>query len=178
MTERSMYPEDNVMFSTLSDDANVWLHAANRPLLPEEADRVLSHVTTFRSTWRSHGRLVVSDAELIEDRLLVIAAEVPGGGLSGCGIDKSLHTLDAVALELNFAWVGGLDVVFRDAAGQLQTATRSAFRGLSEAGAVEAQTPVVDLAVSRLLDLRRRGIEVPLASSWHARLLASASDQP
>ncbi len=172
-----MYPKDDVMFSTLSDDANVWLHAANRSLLPEEADRVLSHVKAFRSTWRSHGRLVVSDAELIDDRLLVIAAEVPGGGLSGCGIDKSLHTLDAVALELNFAWVGGLDIVFRGADGKIQTASRSAFRGLSESGAVDGQTPVVDLAVSRLDELRRRGIEVPLASSWHSRLLSSASHQ-
>ncbi len=166
-----MYPEDNMMFSTLSDDANVWLYAADRRLSRVHAEQVLAHVHAFRSTWRSHGREVVSDCELIEDRLLVVAAEVPGGELSGCGIDKSLHTLDALARELDFGWVGGLDIVFRDRDGQLKTATRSAFRALASNGAVNGQTPVVDLAVERLADIRRRGLEVPLASNWHAQFL-------
>lgn len=166
-----MYPANNMMFSTLSDDASVWLYAADRRLDHASAEHVQAHVNAFRNTWRTHGREVVSDCELIEHRLLVVAAEVPGGSMSGCGIDKSLHTLDNLARELGFTWVSGLHVVFLDQQGQLQTTTRPGFRALAADGTVNGQTPVVDLAAERLGEVRRRGLHVPLSQSWHAQFL-------
>jgi len=171
MIDRPMYPADNLKFTTLSDDTRVWLYAADRRLTSQQAEAVRARLRTFMATWDSHARNVVSELALVDNRLLVVGAEVPGGSISGCGIDKSLHTLDSLARELDFVWVNGLHIVYRDQQGQYQTASRSEFKTLAARGEVDGETPVVDLAMQHLGHLRGRGLEVPLATSWHSRFL-------
>lgn len=157
-------------FEKLPDEADVWIHAADRTLGPDAAARLESALDNLMSAWSSHGRRVLGARAVLDRRLVVVAAWVADGTISGCGIDKSLHVLDEVASEHGFEWVDGLSVVYRTRDGDFEACSRSEFRRLAENGSVDAGTPVVDLSVRSLGPLRSKGLESPAADSWHARV--------
>jgi len=157
------------LFPRLSDAARLWIYAADRDLQPHEQSAVEAAMDEFCSTWTSHRRPVYGAAQMLLGRFLVVAAEIPGGDVSGCGIDASVHALDAVAAQHGFGWLPGLYVFYRDAGG-VQAVPRGRFRELARAGAVTARTHVFDLGVATLGELRRGAFERPAAESWHGRV--------
>jgi hypothetical protein len=166
------------LFEHLPDSAHCWLYAASRSLTAAEAGDLLTALHPFRAAWTTHGRPVESGATVVDNRVLVLAAHVPDGDMSGCGIDKSLHALDGFAAQAGFSWVSGLMIVFRTRAGSLETISRAGFAELASNGDVDGHTPVIDLSVRSLGDLRKQGLERPAASSWHAKYIAQAHTVP
>lgn len=158
------------LFPTLSDAARVWIYAADRPLDGPEQAAVRDALAGFLARWTSHRRPVTGAADVWHDRFVVIAAEIPGGDLSGCGIDKSVHALEAVAQAHGFAWVSNLSVCFRDADGAVQCLPRPAFRERVRAGDVTTATTVYDLSVGTLDALREGAFERPAGAGWHGRV--------
>ncbi len=156
--------------STLPPQARLWLYAASRPLSEPEVERIGVEMNRFMADWSSHGREVLGVSELANNRIMGIAALVPEADVSGCGIDKSVHRLQALGEEVGVEWLGGLSIVYRDVAGELQVVTRSAFRGLVQTSQVSTTTPIVDLSLTTVAELRTRGLERPLGESWHARV--------
>jgi hypothetical protein len=109
-----------------------------------------------------HGRILAVGAKLSD-------AEV-NAGVSGCGIDSLQHALEAQAEHLGFRWMGGLDVLFRDAEGALSCVTRSDFRRLARDGTVTSETRVFDLTPETAGALRAQGVERAAGTSWHGRV--------
>lgn len=159
------------LFEGLSDDAHLWIHAANRDLTDVETTELGRALDVFKQDWSSHGRSVVSQWHFIDNRVLLLSAEVPEADLSGCGIDKSLHAIDAFAEDSGFTWVNGLTIIYRDIAGRIQTTDRSSFRALARVGEVTAETLVIDASVRRLDAARSAGLEQKAGNTWHARLI-------
>ena len=159
------------LFEGLSDDAHLWIHAADRDLTDEEAIALGKALDAFKHGWSSHGRPVVSQWQLMDNRVLLVSAEVPEAELSGCGIDKSLHAIDAFAANSGFSWVNGLTIIYRDIAGRVRTTDRATFRALARTGDVTTETLVIDAAVRRLDAARIAGLEQPAGQTWHARLI-------
>ncbi len=155
--------------TALPAEARLWAHGASRPLTADEERELETCLRTFFSGWTSHGRAVQAAYELREDRFLLVGALVPQGEVSGCGIDKLMRRLTALAQEMGFAWLSPLHVFYRDAQGAPQHASRAAFRDLAAGGAVTPETPVFDLGLTHVQALRRGAFEQPAARTWHAR---------
>ena len=164
-------------FRELPDDAHVWIYAADRRLSEPAEASLTQTLTGLMDTWSSHGKRVEGAWKLMDSRLVIVAAYVPDGTLSGCGIDKSLHALQKTAAEFDFSWVSGLAIIYRDGSGSVQTASRPEFRRLAETGSVDASVPVIDLSIDRLGDLREHGLERPAGASWHAKLFGLDSEE-
>lgn len=168
-----------MLFPDFPDDARLWLFATDRDLADSHRGSVHEAMKTFALNWRSHGRPVVADAALIEGRVLAVVALLAEGevnaGVSGCGIDSLQNAVDAVAKALDFEWASGLDVVYRDSTGAVQSVSRPSFRGLAQDGSVSATTPVFDLTLTTLGALRQDGVERPAHSSWHGRVFRFAA---
>ena len=98
---------------------------------------------------------------------MVVAAHVPGGDVSGCGIDKSVHALEDVGATLGVAWLTGLSVAWRDESGAITLSPRPVFRRLVGEGVVTGSTRVLDLSPTTLAEARTRGIERRAGESWH-----------
>lgn len=164
-------------FDSLPDEADVWIYAAGSRPGQDAVQGLERSLEELMTSWSSHGRRVLGARTVLDNRVVVVGAFVPDGTISGCGIDKSLHVLDHVAAEHGFEWVDGLSVVYRSREGRIETCPRSEFRRLAVDGAVDAGTPVIDLSVRNLGELRSNGIERPAAKSWHGRVfdLAPAS---
>lgn len=159
-------------FPTLPDDARLWAHVANRPLRPDEEARLRSILEAFLSDWTSHGRPVRGAFAFADARVLLVGADLPGGAVSGCGIDKLVHRIEEAAQAMGFAWTSPLAVFYRAASGGVQHASRPDFRALAQAGTVTTATPVLDPGVSSVGALRAGAFEKPAGQAWHAQAFA------
>ena len=164
-------------FPNLSEDAKVWVYVASASLDNKTAEALVEVIASFGSSWSSHGRIVQSNYELIDQQVVVLGAEVSQGTISGCGIDKSLHVLESFAQQHGFEWVTALSVTYRDAAGKLCVSTRKQFRELVKNGVITDATNVIDTAVSSLSELRNNGLEPHAGSSWHASVFSIPASQ-
>lgn len=160
--------KDN-LFPTLPDAARTWIYVAE-PEIPTETWNVLRPaIDRFIRDWSSHRRPVIGDATLLYGRFLVLAAYVEGGDLSGCGIDKSVHEIEALAAAHGIVWRSALDVAWRDPSGTVRTGTRREFRSVIGSGSIHGATPVFDTSVVELGRLRSAGFELPASLSWHGQ---------
>jgi hypothetical protein len=152
----------------MPDQAKLWLYAASRTLTDAEAGQVQNQLDRFFRDWSSHGRAVVGTADISERRIVAIAAHVPDGDLSGCGIDKSVHVLEQLETRLGISWTSGLSIAYRDADGAIQLVSRPTFRAAVRSGVIQGDTPVIDLSLTDVNQLEHPGIERRAAESWHA----------
>ena len=158
-------------FEHMPDTADCWLYAANRELSSEEVAFLDDLFKAFEKDWSSHGRPVSGSCTVVGNRVVVVAAHLDSGDISGCGIDKSLHLLHEAGASRGFEWSSALNIVYEDAVGGLHVTTRQAFKKLAGQGLVTPDTRVIDLSIRSLGDLRNPGLLRPVSSSWHARLL-------
>ena len=163
MIERTIFPD-------FPDEAIVWVYIANRKLNLAEENKFVDTLNSFFSTWQSHGRVVKGAATILENQILVVTGFVPGGELSGCGIDASIQLIKRLAMDMSFSWTSGLSVVYRNETGDLAIVSRPEFRKMVKSGVVTGESMILDLGIQTLSHWRFSGIEKPAADSWHARV--------
>jgi len=162
-------------FPQFSGDARLWTYATDRALSSLEQVAIGAYLKDFIGNWTSHERPVRAAFQICFDHFVQVAAEIPGGEISGCGIDKLAHMLDEVAQELGFAWLGGLDVCYLDDNGDVVSRSRSGFRQLAEAGSVSVETVVFDVGLSTVAELRDGRFRVPAGDCWHGAAFGLAA---
>jgi len=160
-------------FSSLPDDARLWIHAADAPLSDATQSALLDRLSAFMDEWTSHQRAVKGAATLLHDRFLVVAAATRNGDISGCGIDDLAHAVDDAASALDIDWVPSLHVLYRDDDGAVVATSRRTFQQRADEGSVTADTPVFDPSLTSLGALRDGQFEQPARDSWHAQLLGT-----
>jgi hypothetical protein len=159
-----------VDFRSLPDDARTWVFAADRPLPPPAADRLLGEVDGFLDAWAAHGQPLTCARDWREDRFLAIAVDGRDAHASGCSIDGLFRVLQRLEPQLGASLLGGGRVLYRDASGAVRTVSRDEFSTLATQGTVTGETRVFDATVSTAGAWRER-FEKPAAESWHAALL-------
>lgn len=162
------------VFPDYPDEARLWAYVADRPLTANEQTMLQEKLDRFFASWQSHGRPVKGQAQLVDERLLLVGAFVPGGDISGCGIDASVNVLEEVGSDLDIAWLSPLHVFYRSASGEIEAASRSEFRQLAEEGRVTTDTRVFDVSVDTVGQLHRGELEQPAGDSWHGRVFSLA----
>lgn len=158
------------LFPELPPTARIWIYGADQALSPSERDRLIDRLRPFLEDWRSHGRSVRGRAALLEDRFLVVAADLPEGDISGCGIDASVHAVEEAGRMAGRSWLSALTIFFRDDEGVIRAASRPEFRRAVRAGSITGETSVFDLTPGTLGEFRSAGLERPAASTWHGRV--------
>lgn len=159
------------LFPDLPDDARLWVHIADRPLTEDEQHAFLQQMRQFIAHWTSHERPVTGDVELIDDRVLLLAAtiEADDASISGCGIDAATHAIEEAAQALGVDWASPLQVFYRDGEGHLQVCSRAEFRDRIESDGLTTKTRVIDPSITRVGELRAGALETSAGQSWHAR---------
>lgn len=156
------------LFSGMPDDARLWIYTTDRALDDAAIRHIRTHFEDFISGWHSHGRRVTAAFDIVYNRFLMLAALIPGAEISGCGIDASVHALDRIAETHGFSIVPGLYVLYRNADGHIESASRPDFRRMVREGTVNGDTIVFDPSLTRVGDLRQGRFELPASTSWHA----------
>ncbi len=157
-----------MMFPTLPSDARLWIFTADRALSAADQSQLHDELSEFVAQWASHGRPVLGDVALSDDRFVLVAANL-AGGVSGCGIDSLVHAVEQAGAARGIRWVDGLHIVFRDEDGAVEVLPRPAFRQRVRDGAVTTETPVFVTTLDTVGALRDGGLERPAGTTWHGR---------
>ena len=162
-----------VSFDVLPDEAHVWCFGTSREPSSSERERLVGSVREFVSRWTAHGRDLRAGVEWLHDRFLLIGLDESNASASGCSVDALTAHLRHLGAELDLDLLDSAPVWYRDSTGHVQRVSRSDFTDLAARGEVSPHTPVFDLTLSRLGDLRSGRLEADAGSTWHRSLLAA-----
>ncbi|MFP3949213.1 MAG: ABC transporter ATPase [Longimicrobiales bacterium] len=157
-------------FDDLPADARIWIFSTDRPLEPEERDRIDGAVEGFLEAWNAHGTPLRGAREWRYDRFLLVGVDQAAAPPSGCSIDALVRVFKDLERDLGVALLDRSPIWYR-VDDQIRCVSRLEFRELAEAGEVGPETVVFNGALTRMEDLREGEWEVPARESWHNQLL-------
>lgn len=161
-----------VNIDELDGSAKVWIFPSTAAL-SDEAIRIVTHrMQRFLDGWTAHGSPVKASAHVADGRFLVIAAD--STDVSGCSIDGLFTAVRDLQHDVATTFLDSTQILYRDANGEVRSATRPQFRALAGSGEVNLQTPVFDSSVDSLSDFRDGRMERPARDSWHAAYFQQA----
>jgi hypothetical protein len=152
-------------FAALPDEARLWLLALAQPVDPAVLALELNDLL---GRWHHKGTQYQAAWALLEQRLVAIAEPTLAAAPSGCAIDGMLRGLDRAATRLGTALEDPTAVLAR-LPGGLCAFPRPALEARLADGTLSATTPILDLALLTLGDLRQGKLERPLAATWIGR---------
>lgn len=160
-----------VDFEELPDSARLWVFGSDRSPSPTETAHLLGRMESFLEEWTAHDRRLRAGFDWREHRFLLIGLDEGHGAASGCSIDALHAQLRELEEELGTTMLDGGRVWLEDSRGRIRSLERSVFERAAEDGEVGPETPVYDLTVDRVSDVREGRWHRPAAESWHAELL-------
>lgn len=155
----------------LPDESRVWLFGLSRPVEAEHRAEIGRRLGAFLHEWTAHRAELRSGSAWLAERFLLVGVDESATRASGCSIDALVGALREIEVEAGCRLLDGDRVFYRDSSGVVRSVSRSEFRELAATGGVDAATPVFDLTVERLGNVRRGDWELAAGDSWHARLL-------
>jgi hypothetical protein len=157
----------------LPDSARLWIFGVSRTLSGDEEARLLEAVDAFLEGWKAHGYPLAAAREWRYNRFLLVAVDERIEPPSGCSIDALIRNLRGLEEELGAEMVGGAPVWYREEAqgGEIHRISRPDFKAAAADGRITPETPVFDLSLTRLGELREGRWELPAGESWHRRYL-------
>lgn len=167
-------PMSLAAFAALPDEARLWLVAIDRPV---ETARLAPDLEAFLGRWRHKGVQYHAAWALLEDRILAIAEPTLAANPSGCAIDGMLRNVCQISERLGLGLLDPQDVIARLPEG-LRVFSRADLGARLADGTLRADTPILDLALLTLGELRGGRFERPLASTWIGRKYLRTASAP
>ena len=152
-------------FTALPDSARLWLLALTHPT---ESVVLTPELEALMGRWRHKGVQYQGAWTLLEHRILAVAEPTLAAQPSGCAIDGMLRGVHQLTERLGLALEDPQTVLVRLADG-LHAFPRAELEARLADGTLDATTPVLDLALLTLGDLRDGRLERPLATTWIGR---------
>jgi len=158
--------------SALPDAARVWVFGAASPLTDAQERALDVDLSGFVKSWAAHGSPLLAGHAIIDGRFVVVAVDESHQGASGCSIDAMVGHLREMEDRLSVSLLDGTRIWYRTQAGDIVSCDRPQFRTRAEKDDVDEATPVFDITIQSLAELRGGHFERPVRDSWHARLLS------
>lgn len=158
----------SIPFASFPDTARLWLMAFPRPLNEGERAKMAEDFEAFRPHWKVHGTPIESDWALLEDQILAVVENTMGTQPSGCSIDAMLRMSLKLATALDLPILDAQSILVR-LSGTLKVIAKTSLEKSLQEGTLDAATPVIDLGLLELGQLRAGKLERPLAQTWIAR---------
>ncbi|WP_306589477.1 hypothetical protein [Geothrix sp. 21YS21S-4] len=155
----------SISFAALPDESRLWLLAFHRA--PDPA-KLAPELDALLGRWRHKGIQYEATWALLEGQVLAVAEPTLATQPSGCAIDGMLRGLKQLADRLELGLLGP-QVVVAKFPGGLRAFDREELEARLADGTLDGTTPILDLGLFSLGDLRGARFERPLASTWIGR---------
>lgn len=159
---------------TLSPDAKVWIYQADRPLESEELEKIRSLGKDFVADWAAHGKELDARFEIFYDRFLIFFVDEKEQAASGCSIDRSVHFIKGLETSFDLDLMDRMQVAYRGGNGIDTVPVQELDRALQE-GLLDRDSTVFNNLVRTKREFDAEW-EIPLRSSWHARMIKGEAD--
>ena len=154
---------------TLPDQSRLWLLALESfPDLATEA-RLRHGLADILAQWRHKGQVYQGEGLLLEPQLIAVAEPNLATQPSGCAIDGMLRKVHRLVEQLRLDLVDPAASILVRRGGRLEAIPKADIQAGLDDGSLDGNTPVLDLSLYSLEDLRAGRLEAPLASTWVGR---------
>lgn len=157
-----------VDFSTLSEEAKVWIYPSSRKFYPQEIEGLTEKLKTFSEQWKSDDEDFKVSFELKYNRFIIFSVE-NNTSLSNTEIDKQVGFVLQLQQEYDVELLDKMNVCFKQGE-YTQYKELKDFKKLIKNKAVTGKTIVFDNLVQTKHELENYW-EVPITESWYSRFL-------
>lgn len=155
--------------TALPDDARLWLLALDPAPDAQALAQFGETMDALMGEWRHKGVQYDGAWTLLEGRILVLAEPTMTTAPSGCAIDGMMRKVNRLAAGLGLAILDPATTVLARLGKGLHTIPKAELEARLADGTLDATTPVLDLSLFVLGDLKAGKLEKPLAKTWIAR---------
>lgn len=99
-----------VDWNELPAESRFWCFVADRPWTDDEELQLREGLQSLCAGWAAHGAPVFAGFQLVEQRVVALAADEARTAASGCSIDSRMAALRALGDQLGIDWLGRMHV--------------------------------------------------------------------
>lgn len=154
------------IFQNYPTDSKIWIYGFKNRLDEEQKVIVQNKLNAFKNNWLYHGKPVLGDFEIIENRFAIL---ITNDQISGCSIDSSVSVFKELSEQHDLDALDYNAIFFRDELGNIKHTDRSDFQEIANANKVDENTIVFNFTITTLTDLQAGKFEGPAMNSWHAK---------
>ena len=154
-------------FNQMPASARLWVYQANRPLTADDAATIDAAIRPALDTWAAHGHPLLASAKVVEGRFLLLAVDEGAGLPSGCSIDSSVHTVQAIGQSLQVDFLDRA-VAYRAADGLVQTLPLGDIKVAVAEGLITPKTLIFNTLVKTNAEFQTSW-QLPAAGTWLKR---------
>jgi len=156
-------------FPGIPDESRLWVLALSQRAEGEALTRLEEGLEALLGRWRHKGQAYQAAWEFRAGQLILVVEPTLATAPSGCAIDGMLRKVGGLARELGLELLGEDRILVRSDR-DLTSVLRSDLQKALERGLLRPETPVVDLSLHHLGQLREGRLERPLAQTWIGRV--------
>lgn len=152
-----------VDFKKMPEFSRVWVYQAERTLSDQESAQVKSRLTAFCEGWNTHGNLMPTSFDIIDNQIILFAVDESNLGASGCSIDSSVRTLRELESQLGIDLTNQGKVSFKNQ-NEIKVSPALGIKSKVLSGEISAETEVINPLIKEKSDLNQ--LWIPAKSSW------------
>lgn len=158
------------LFRQMPPHARLWIFQSSKPFAQPWLAELEAELNRFVGKWKAHGQELLADYALAHGRFLLVAVDEAKAAASGCSIDALLRIVAELDQRFELDWLNRMKVAYRGSDKDVKEVSMARFTELLTTGECTAQTLVFNNLVATVGELATDW-EVPVLTSWHARLL-------
>ena len=149
--------------------SRLWLLALTTPPGPAAETRLRHGLAEIVGLWRHKGQAYQGVGTLLEPQLIAVAEPSLADHPSGCAIDGMLRKVHRLVEHLHLSLMDPAASILVRLEERLVVVPKSEIQARLDEGTLDGHTPVLDLSLYSLEDLRAGRLEAPLACTWVGR---------
>lgn len=154
-----------IPFAQMPENSRVWVYQAEREFSDKELQQIHHRLSQFCEGWNVHGNPLPTSYTIIDNQLLVLAADESGLGASGCSIDSSVRALKELESQLQLNLTDSGKVSFKpQLGGKIQVTSALGIKSKIQAGEIQADTLIINPQVNSKMDLEN--VWISAENSW------------
>ncbi|GAA0879304.1 hypothetical protein GCM10009119_22720 [Algoriphagus jejuensis] len=151
-------------FEQMPEQSRVWVYQADQKFSDSDEHLIRERLSRFCEGWNTHGNLMPTSFELIENQILILAVDESSLGASGCSIDSSVRTLRELETSLQTNLTDQGKISLKQPSGELKVIPGLGVKARVSSGEIALDTAVINPAIRVKADLKN--MWQPVRNSW------------
>ncbi len=151
-------------FDQLAGHSRIWIYQAERKFSTSEIRVIEETLRRFCEGWNTHGNLMPTSFEILDNQVIVLGVDESNLGASGCSIDSSVRILRELENQLQVNLTDQGKVSFKNAGGQVSVFPSLGIKARVLSGEIQPDTLVLNPLVNVKKDLEK--VWISANESW------------
>ena len=135
----------------------LWTFTANRKLSSEESLALQASLQQFISSWEAHGHPVVATFHVLDETVILIAADSQKSEVTGCSKDKMTHFFQAAGRQIRVDFFNRMLIPVLDEKRAIELVHWNDIEAKVKNGALSDEQHFIDATVTEIGRLKKAG---------------------